>query len=359
MAGLKVLSHSTVYRNERPGHINEYVAFPSVQALPDNTLLCMCRHGSARESDDGLVRIHRSDDGGENWAPAVALPEPSEVQQGWRLPGGFGVTADGTVLAWCRYPSGQHVWRSDDGGLTWSQPSTVETGSLVTIGVGGNLVTLPDGSIVSASEFGDDTADPPEWSALISRSTDGGHTWDAWRRVQGPRDGHYYFDLRITGLADGRLLAAYWTHDTKTDSGLNVHTAWSSDGGDSWTEPRDAGFWGQVTDVAGLLSGRVIAVTNHRRSPMGVRAMLSEDGGARFNEADHLELWGIEPAAVRSAPVLSKKRDLVEDVFDSYHFFTWGTPSVTQLSDGTIVVVYYVTEEHVTYVRCCRLREAP
>ena len=66
---------------------------------------------------------------------------------------------------------------------------------------------------------------------------------------------------------------------------------------------------------------------------------------------------GVEPAQVRSAPVLAKPRDRVENLLDAYHFFTFGTPSVTQLSDGTIVVAFYVTEEHVTYVRCCRLKE--
>ena len=66
----------------------------------------------------------------------------------------------------------------------------------------------------------------------------------------------------------------------------------------------------------------MIAVTNHRREPMGIRAVLSEDGGASFDEAGQVELWGIEPARVRSAPVLSKRRDLVENVLDSYHHFT-------------------------------------
>ena len=88
-----------------------------------------------------------------------------------------------------------------------------------------------------------------------------------------------------------------------------------------------------------------------------MRALLSEDGGGSFPEENHVELWGVEPARVRSAPVLSKRRDVVEDALDSYHFFTFGTPTVTQLSDGTIVAAFYVTEEHVTYVRCCRIRE--
>ena len=117
------------------------------------------------------------------------------------------------------------------------------------------------------------------------------------------------------------------------------------------------GFWGQVTDILGLHSGRVLAVTNHRREPLGVRALLSENGGVSFDEAGHLELWGIEPARVRSAPVLAMRRDTVADVLHAYHHFTFGTPSVTQLSDGTIVAAFYVTEEQVTYVRCCRLNE--
>ena len=365
MASLEILGHSTVYRNPHPNRTTEYVAFPAIQALPHDVLLCMCRHGSARESDDAVVKIQRSTDGGVTWKPAGELPEPSGAGPGSRLPGGFGVTPEGEALAWARYAfgqngeSGQLVWHSSDRGLTWSEPARVDTSPFVDIGVGGNLVSLSDGTMVSASEWGaEESGDSmPDWAALISNSTDGGHTWDAWRRVQGPKDGVYYFDLRIAGLADGRLLAVYWTHDMAKDQGLNVHTAWSSDRGETWTEPRNAGFWGQVTDVTCLTSGRVIAVTNHRREPMGVRALLSEDGGGSFAEAAHLELWGIEPAQVRSAPVLSKRRDVVEKALDSYHFFTFGTPSVTQLADGTIAAAFYVTEEHVTYVRCCRMRE--
>ena len=197
----------------------------------------------------------------------------------------------------------------------------------------------------------------PDWAALLSRSTDGGKHWEKWRRIQGPQGERYFFDLRICGLADGRLFAAYWTHDMKRDEGVNVHMAWSEDKGETWTAPQDAGFWGQVTDIAGLHSGRVIAVTNHRRTPMGVRAVLSEDDGQSFSKANHVELWGIDPVRIRSAPVLAKKRDVVENVLESYHFFTFGTPSVTQRSDGTIIVAFYVTEEQVTYVRCCRMRE--
>lgn len=365
MARLEVLGHSTVYRNPHPNRVSEYVAFPTIHALADDGLLCMCRHGSARESDDSAVRIHRSTDGGETWQPAGALPEADNVGEGSRLPGGFCNTSDGNVMAWLVYPLGtdrkpnQLVSRSSDGGATWSAFERATINSYGRVGPGGKLVTLADGTIISAAEWGEDAPDKkyPDWASLITRSCDGGHTWEDWRRVHSPINGVYFFDLRIASLGGARLLAVYWTHDMNHGHDLNVHAACSDDAGETWTDPQDAGFCGQVTDIAWLKSGRVIAVSNHRVAPAGVRALISNDGGRHFAEDDHVELWGIEPAAVRSAPVLAKKRDVAEDALDSYHFFTFGTPSVTQLSDGTIVAAFYVTEEHVTYVRCCRMKE--
>lgn len=63
------------------------------------------------------------------------------------------------------------------------------------------------------------------------------------------------------------------------------------------------------------------------------------------------------PAELCSAPVLAKRQYQVQNALDSYHFFTFGPPSVTQFSDGVIVATFYVSQEQVTYVRCYRLRE--
>ncbi len=250
MARLEILGHSTIYRNPHPNHTSEYVAFPAIQALPDDTLLCMCRHGSARESDEGVVKIYRSTDGGDTWQATGPLPEMEAAGEGIHLPGGFGVSPQGEVLAWVCYPlgsegeSGQLVSRSADGGLTWSEFSRVDVAPFDRIGVGGNLVTLADGTMVSVSEWGEQVSGDkkPDWASLISSSSDSGRTWEEWRRVHGPQDGIYFFDMRITGLADNRLLAAYWTHDMEKDQGINVHTSWSTDGGATWSEPQDAGF---------------------------------------------------------------------------------------------------------------------
>ena len=360
MARLEVIDHRTIYRNPSPSHSSEYVSFPAIHALPDNTLLCLCRHGSARESGDGIATVHRSTDGGLSWSRGGSRPELGGVP---RFAGGFGVTSDGEALAWAGSPSGEngrrtYFTRSRDG-VEWSAPTEIDTSPYPRFLLCGNLATLPDGTLVLAGEAGDGEqfgVPQDHWAGLSTRSTDGGRSWDAVKAAHVSKD-PFYMDLRITGLADGRVLGVYWTHDMTNDRGMNVHSTFSADAGRTWTEPRDAGFWGQVTDACALKSGRVIAVTNHRREPLGIRAVLSDNDGATFDEANHLEVWGVEPARTRSAPVLAPKRDVVEHVMESYHFFTFGTPSVTQLSDGTIVVAFYVTEESVTYVRCCRMVE--
>ena len=224
MAQLEILGHSTIYRNPHPNTISEYVAFPALQAVPGDGLLCMCRHGTARESPAGVVKIYRSTDGGETWQAAGTLPEREGGGEGIHLPGGFGVSPEGDVLAWVSYPlgsqgeSGQLVSRSADGGLTWAEFKRVDAAPFGLIGVGGNLVTLADGRMVAASEWGEEESGDkkPDWASLITSSSDGGRTWEAWRRVHGPQDGIYFFDLRIAGLADGRLLGADWTHDPDT-----------------------------------------------------------------------------------------------------------------------------------------------
>lgn len=374
MPKINVLDHATVYRNPVSNLVSEYVAFPCIFALPDGSALCMCRHGTARESEDAVVKIHRSSDGGSTWEPAPDLPSPPAPPNGtWTLlPAGFGMTNTGDVLAqiWARFvradsgqrtdsdqekaPSPHFIYRSTDGGKSWSDPIALEYPAIGSIGPGGNMITLRDGTIIFAGEHGKQPGDDHDWISMTGRSHDGGHTWSDPVIAHISTD-TYFFDLRITGSSEGKLLGFYWSHDRTSDQGLNVHTTWSHDAGMTWTEPHDTGFWGQVTVGQFLTNDRVIALTNHRRDPYGIRAVLSEDGGRSFDESGHVELWGIIPAKTRSAPILAPIRDVVEDPLKAYHHFTFGTPTVTVLPDGIILAAFYVTEQSVTYVRCCRM----
>lgn len=362
MAGLTVLDHRLIYINPQPQLVSEYVAIPFLCALEDDILVCTCRHGTARESADGLVKVHRSLDGGLNWECAGTICEKIEGVEGAQWPGGLTRMPDGEligVVRVCRQigvDSTIFVSRSHDGGQNWSTPEWCQAEPCGSVGGLGPITGLADGTLLSTSEGKGDGDRVPKGSFanLMSRSLNRGQTWEPVEAVnisQNP----FFFDLAMTQLKDQRLLAAYWTHDMTTDRGINVHLSTSSDLGRTWTEPYDSGFWGQRTELLTLQDGRVLAVTNHRREPFGIRAILSGSDGTKFREEDHLEIWGVEPARVRTAPVLAGKQDAEQGALHSWHHFTFGVPAAAQLSDGTIVVAYYVTEESVTYLRCCRL----
>jgi len=364
MASLKVLDHAVLYINPEPHRVSEYVLAPYLVTMPDDTLLCVCRHGTARESGDGLVKLHRSTDGGLTWQCMGPVLGSAEHPVGNQWAGGLAVLPDDELIVWIKIrerlddPAGNVLLRSADGGESWSGQESIDVEPYGAIGGIGQMTGLADGALIATGEGKGDNDLVPEgsWANLITRSGDGGRSWDPVQPTL-VSENPYYFDLAVTQLTNDHLLAAYWTHDMTTDRGVNVHLSTSSDLGRTWTVPRDGGFWGQRTAIFTLQSGRVLAVTNHRRPPLGIRALLSEADGTTFHEAEHVELWGVAPAVVRAAPTLAAQQDNEQDALNAWHFFTFGMPSITQLSDGTIVVAYYVTEESVTYVRCCRLRE--
>lgn len=78
MATLQLLEHHAVYPNEHPQRISKYVAFPSLVAMPDDTLVCLCPYCTARESVDGEPKIHWSRDGGRS-AGLGESPPPDGV----------------------------------------------------------------------------------------------------------------------------------------------------------------------------------------------------------------------------------------------------------------------------------------
>ena len=365
MAELRTVDHNVIYINPQPHRVSEYVAMPYLAALRDDSLVCICRHGTARESMDGVVKVHRSTDGGAAWVCAGAIFESTCDTQGAQWPAGIAVLPDGEIVVMVnvchRLEEGGKLFlaRSQDGGVSWSVPELVQVAPYGRVGTIGRITGLVNGTLIGTGEArGDGDLIPVDsFANLISRSRDGGRTWDPVQPANVSAN-PFYFDLAIAQLVDERLLAAYWTHDVHTDNGINVHTACSSDLGRTWTPPRDCGIWGQRTEIVTLQSGRVLAVTNHRRSPLGIRAVLSQPDGMTFDERDHTEIWGIAPANIRTAPPLAAQQDSEQDALHAWHHFTFGTPTAVQLSDGVVVIAFYVTESSVTYVRCCRMIEA-
>ena len=183
---------------------------PAIGALPDGTLLASFvrqegyfENGRRRLPPPRVVDclLSRSVDGGETWSRA----EPIESLRGQPY-GGFGrivVTPGGDALL-CVYSSsnwgpagtayGVCFVRSSDGGRTWSAPQEIAADYGET-----SLLALPGGTLLAAVRH------TKRGIVAITRSEDEGLTWSdpdvVTTPVQMPGD--------LLALADGRVLLTY------------------------------------------------------------------------------------------------------------------------------------------------------
>lgn len=115
-------------------------------------------------------------------------------------------------------------------------------------------------------------------------------------------------------MPSGRVLASMRTRQA------NFYQSYSDDGGKTWAAAVETPVWCEGSspfDMLLLRDGRVLATYGHRRPPFGVRACLSEDGGATWQTGGEVVL---------------RDDGLDRDM---------GYPSSEQLEDGSILTVYY------------------
>ena len=204
--------------------------------------------------------------------------------------------------------------------------------------------TLDGDILVSASERIRHV--DPFGREAISRSTDGGHTWEdrVYPTIVGQHagpsvlsDGRLIYCGPISGEADARLAATMsddggktwriigeipchaavhpttgrvWpslneSHALETEPDhilcvfraggdpYNVYFTRSEDGGRTWTEPEDSGVYGHPSYLIRLEAGPILCVFGDRAGgdgtrPQAIRAMLSYDDGRTWDTANIL-----------------------------------------------------------------------
>ncbi len=172
--------------------------------------------------------------------------------------------SDGTLLATLRAGDekdsareGIEVYRSADGGVTWSGPEAPFAAPPLG-GRGGSLklcyvTELAPKQLLAAAMWVDRTSHPgqPLFNAetegclpmaiLLSNSQDNGATWSAWRQVRMPDEiGPPSLTSPVMKLADGRLAMSIETNKPYLDGSKWLQRAvflHSSDGGASWSAP--------------------------------------------------------------------------------------------------------------------------
>jgi hypothetical protein len=175
----------------------DYADDPSVTFTADRGLVVSAGVSMGDRSVSGGLSV-RSDDGGRTWSrPAVMVPEDDPRK---------GPVAGGPVVQDPRAPrvmyavsarfappgqgpgtSGNSavLSRSTDGGRSWESPRTVVDAGQERLATGHRLMVLRDGTLLDLFTLGDWRADPghPSFTIESIRSADGGRTWSGPTRV--------------------------------------------------------------------------------------------------------------------------------------------------------------------------------
>lgn len=158
------------------------------------------------------------------------------------------------------------------------------------------------------------------------RSGDNGETWELAQVAHPIGDRIGFSETALCDTGRGEIIAMM-----RSGSGgeYNSYQSFSSDGGRTWSPPEDTGIWGYPCNVIRLADGRLLCTYGYRRDAMGIRAVLSDDGGHTWKLSDEIVLradgWG--------------------NGGDN------GYPLSVQLEDEHIFTIYYLNDrENVTHI---------
>ena len=130
-------------------------------------------------------------------------------------------------------------------------------------------------------------------------------------------------------MSPGRVLAL----SRNGDGGGDLIERWSDDGGVTWTQALDTSVYtpGSPPHLIKLRDGQVLLTHGYRKEPMGIRAVFSHDGGETWDIENTVVLRddGGFPSELRTGQTRSPGDN--------------GYAHSTQLSDGSILSVYYIT----------------
>ena len=207
-----------------------------------------------------------------------------------------------------------YLFRSSDGGYTWSEPEPIKLPSFGYAAFIGKtaVVELPDGTwfMPVYGVFPGDRTD----SYHLIRSRDGGSSWGDPSGVAFDPSGRVSFhEPPVLRFPDGRLLTMMRT----AGADGYLYQAFSTDEGWTWQNVKRTPVWGFPCHLLRLHSGRILCSYGYRREPFGIRVVASEDGG---------ETWDIS-------------RELV--IRDDGIHMDLGYPASVELQNGRILTVYY------------------
>ena len=207
---------------------------------------------------------------------------------------------------------GCHVRVSHDGGWTWDESTRL------TISAPHGPIVMNDGTLLYFAKTGERDLEGnlyPERPIVAWRSTDEGKSWTEIGRPPEPVDVGWEgcFEPHAIQLPSGRIVGVI---RYEAPSVLTMYVTYSDDNGRTWTVPQPMGTDGAPPHLL-LHSSGALLCSYGRRVPgdFSERVLVSYDGG---------ESWELDLCVDDTAP----DWDL-------------GYPSTVELSDGSLLTVYY------------------
>jgi hypothetical protein len=372
MARLELVHEGVLFRNPEPGHRALCAYLPNVVPLAGDELLCFFRLGQAFYSLDGRLARVRSMDGGRTWTDEGPLSGPARDQSSYTYTAPHGTRLrDGTVLLLAQRHRADDaealrfnpvtggmkatepvLFRSVDGGVTWSPPEVLDLGQAGSIDTPSGVLELLDGGWFVACEVWKswDDASPLHIRGFGLFSRDQGRTWG--ERIDFPSStdsARMYSHSRYTQLRNGGIGALQWTQGIGGDENFDLHLVTSDPSARTWSQPRPTGIAAQTSWLADLGGDRMAAAytVRHGMAP-GIMVALSDDAGRTWDLDHQLMAWdavGQEFLGVARKP----------DYPASHDNIAFGKPNLTRLPSGDLIVAWWCTQACVTHARYARL----
>lgn len=371
---VEIVGDVAVSPNLAAGDGGACCAYPLTAALGDGAIATVYRRGTSKHSHDGVLVMQTSGDGGAHWAEPVTIFDGTKLEPSkTAVTGGLVQTRSGALVAVFGVVEGLRpgvymfdeegqtlprkilTTRSEDGGRTWSPPEPLETPGLSRAGIVARPFLLGDSEIALTLEHR--TPLGAQGTAMVF-SSDDGLTFGDLAIVAADAEGKLSLcDARVAVLTDGRILMLLWTFRQDTEETIEVHRTLSTDHGRTWSEPTGIGLVGQITVPLALPSGPVIAVSNVRVPPEGSQLWCSLDVGTTWASETRVQMWDVAEARILGQPVAESTASRgPSGIWDDLQRFSFGTPDLVLLDDGSVLMTYYATLDEIIHVRACRFR---
>ncbi len=360
----------------QPGTRRACLTFPTITVLSDGRLLSTCRTATTKDSDDEIIELYESRDGGRVWEQRP-FPTPTEAngKRGSTTicylteieprhllavvelvdreshPGKplFNPETDGCLPTWIVLAD------SWDLGQTWSpwrvvpMPAEIGPPSLTTA-----VMKLPNGTLALSIENDKTYEDRSKWfqKVVLFHSKDKGKTWGPPVVVgEDPTGRIFNWDQRAAVAPDGRIVAYAWTYDSETNTYLNIHRRISSDGGYAWSKAEDLGFKDQAAHPAIFPDGRIVLPYVDRFKTHSIRARWARDIADPLSPDTEVVIHK-QSVAARQDSMKGSTSDSLADMT----LWSYGLPFAEALPDGDALVAYYAGAPKAMDIHWARLR---